>query len=159
MSQLLIDNKIDRVDLVAEGSCSVADILIMKGKDGANMPETVKEILAKMKPEHSTAISDYITVIEKAKCDAEKASAEVSTDKKDAKKAKADKEKAENDLAVAKAKIATLEADKKAVDNTDEANFEEVLKSMPTSAQLVMKQLKQTNDDLVAKAKRSARCS
>lgn len=156
MSQLLIDNKVNRVDFVKEGSCSVADILIIKGKDGADMPETVQEILSKMKPEHQTALNGYIATIEKAKCDAEKEAADAKKkpeDDEEAKKKAFDFAELKKECDIAKARITELEADKQASTNSEEANFEEVLKSMPTSAQLVMKQLKQTNDELVAKAK------
>lgn len=162
MPNFLVDNKVNRVDLVKEGSCSVADILIIKGKDGAHMPEAVQEIINKMKPEHQTVVLNYLQDVEKAKTDAlaqsmqNNASTSATDDtnscKEALKKACNERDTMAAELKKAQDKIKQLEGTVSKSKSAEE-NFEEVMKSMPEAAQAILKQMKQTNDTLIAKAK------
>lgn len=164
MPNLLIDNQINRVDLVSEGSCSVADILILKGKDGVKMGDELKKareaamnVVDKIaKSEYQTPIKDYIEAVEKACNETQKKLDQAEEDKKNA---EADANKAKDDLAKANTDLAKAKEDLKNAENVEkskEPTEEEILKSMPEPAKtlfLEMKKAKEAQDAEIAKAK------
>lgn len=165
--QVMIDTKLDRVDLVEEGSCSEAYIMMYKGKDGALKvsKERVEAILAKMKPEYATEVREYFEdQIEKAKCKkSEEENAELDKAKEDLKAANEELQKAQDELKganeeLAKAKQDLATANKNLEDvakskGNEEPDFEEVLKAAPEAMRGFLTQLKQAQDEAVAKAK------
>lgn len=165
MLNLLVDNKINRVDLVTEGCCSIADILLIKGKDGANMPEIVQQVFAKMKPELAEAIKEhYNSEISKAVSDKEAKIAELEkacTDKDEAIKkleTSEDEDKKEKDAKIAELEKACKDKDEiieklKAPKEEPKDEFEEVLKGVPENMAEYFKKMKASNDELIAKAK------
>lgn len=170
MSTLLIDNKINRVDLVDEGCCSVADILLIKGKEGANMSEVVQQIFAQMKPEVAAEIKGYYEgEIEKAKCGKEEDMKAKDDEIDELKKACADKDE---ELTKNKENIENITKAKEAAEATatelqeklnvqvakskgDEPDFEEVIKSAPEAMRPMLEAMKKSNDELIAKAKQA----
>lgn len=178
MPYLLEDLVIDRVDLVDEGANSAAFIELYKRKElSATMD--IKEILSKMKPEHSAVIQaefDKLSgEVTKAKEDLATVTTECSTAKQDLEKAKEDlkaanegKEKAESELETLKAKESEeCECDGEADENgmckvcgkpKKKAAFdeEETLKSMPAAARAMfikMRTQKEAAEEEVRKAK------
>lgn len=164
--QVMIDTKLDRVDLVEEGSCSEAYIMMYKGKDGALKvsKERVEAILAKMKPEYATEVREYFEdQIEKAKCKKSEEDAELDKAKEDLKAANKELQKTKDELKganeeLAKAKQDLATANKNLEDvakskGNEEPDFEEVLKAAPEAMRGFLKQLKQSQDEAVAKAK------
>jgi len=69
MKTLLVDLRLDRVDLVHTGSNTRADILLKKGKEQDNMPNDFETLLASLKPEQAGVIKSYIATVEKSKDD------------------------------------------------------------------------------------------
>lgn len=159
MPNLLFDNKVNRVDLVSEGSCSVADIIILKGKELNCMPEQVQAILDKMLPEHVAALKTYIADVEKA-CnnkikDVEKECCD-KLKKAEDEKMLADKNAAdkEEELQVAKNRIALLEGE--VAKSKPEVLEDEIFKSMPAAAQALFTKMKAENEAMIAKVKADA---
>lgn len=178
MPYLLEDLVVDRVDLVDEGANSAAFIELYKRKErGATMD--IKEILSKMKPEHSSVIQAELDKLSgdvmKAKEDLATVTTERDTATQDLEKAKEDlkaanedKEKAESELETLKASIPDeCDCDGEADENGmckvcgkpkkrvafDE---EETLKSMPAAARAVfikMRTQKEAAEEEVRKAK------
>lgn len=178
MPYLLEDLVVNRVDLVDEGANSAAFIELYKRKErGATMD--IKEILSKMKPEHSSVIqaeldklSGYVT---KAKEDLATVTTERDTATQDLKRTKEglkaaneDKEKAESELETLKASLPDeCDCDGEADENgtckvcgkpKKKAAFdeEETLKSMPAAARAVfikMRTQKEAAEEEVRKAK------
>jgi len=69
MQTLLVDLRLDRVDLVHTGSNTRADILLKKGKEQDNMPNDFETLLASLKPEQAEVIKSHIAAVEKSKDD------------------------------------------------------------------------------------------
>ena len=164
--QVMIDTKLDRVDLVEEGSCSEAYIMMYKGKDGALKvsKERVEAILAKMKPEYATEVREYFEdQIEKAKCKKSEEDAELDKAKEDLKAANEELQKTQDELKGANEELAKAKQDLAAANKNledvakskgnEEPDFEEVLKAAPEAMRGFLKQLKQSQDEAVAKAK------
>lgn len=164
--QVMIDTKLDRVDLVEEGSCSEAYIMMYKGKDGALKvsKERVEAILAKMKPEYATEVREYFEdQIEKAKCKKSEEDAELDKAKEDLKAANKELQKTKDELKDANEELAKAKQDLAAANKNledvakskgnEEPDFEEVLKAAPEAMRGFLKQLKQSQDEAVAKAK------
>lgn len=178
MPYLLEDLVIDRVDLVDEGANSAAFIELYKRKERSATMD-IKEILSKMKPEHSAVIQAELDKLSgevtKAKEDLATVTTECSTSKQDLEKAKEDlkaanegKEKAESELETLKAKESEeCECDGEADENgmckvcgkpKKKAAFdeEETLKSMPAAARAMfikMRTQKEAAEEEVRKAK------
>ena len=178
MPYLLEDLVIDRVDLVDEGANSAAFIELYKRKERSATMD-IKEILSKMKPEHSVVIQAELDnlsgEVTKAKEDLAAVTTECSTAKQDLEKAKEDlkaanegKEKAESELETLKAKESEeCECDGEADENgmckvcgkpKKKAAFdeEETLKSMPAAARAMfikMRTQKEAAEEEVRKAK------
>lgn len=178
MPYLLEDLVIDRVDLVDEGANSAAFIELYKRKERSATMD-IKEILNKMKPEHSAVIQAELGKLSgevtKAKEDLATVTTECSTAKQDLEKAKEDlkaanegKEKAESELEALKAKESEeCECDGEADENgmckvcgkpKKKAAFdeEETLKSMPAAARAMfikMRTQKEAAEEEVRKAK------
>jgi predicted nucleic acid-binding Zn-ribbon protein len=178
MPYLLEDLVIDRVDLVDEGANSAAFIELYKRKERSATMD-IKEILSKMKPEHSAVIQAELDRLSgdvaKAKEDLATVTAECNTAKQDLAKAKEDlkaanegKEKAESELETLKAKQSEgCECDGEADENgvckacgkpKKKAAFdeEEILKSMPAAARAMfvkMRTQKEAAEEEVRKAK------
>ena len=178
MPYLLEDLVIDRVDLVDEGANSAAFIELYKRKERSATMD-IKEILSKMKPEHSAVIQAELDKLSgevtKAKEDLATVTTECSTAKQDLEKAKEDlkvanegKEKAESELETLKAKESEeCECDGEADENgmckvcgkpKKKATFdeEETLKSMPAAARAMfikMRTQKEAAEEEVRKAK------
>ena len=178
MPYLLEDLVIDRVDLVDEGANSAAFIELYKRKERSATMD-IKEILSKMKPEHSAVIQAELDKLSgevtKAKEDLATVTTECSTAKQDLEKAKEDlkaanegKEKAESELEALKAKESEeCECDGEADENgmckvcgkpKKKAAFdeEETLKSMPAAARAMfikMRTQKEAAEEEVRKAK------
>lgn len=145
MPNILFDLEVDRVDLVDEGANSAAHIKLYKRKE--HDPMNLKEILAKMKPEHVDVINAEIA---KSTTASEDVKAELI-------KAKEELAKAKEDLAKANEPAAS------------DVSQEDVIKSLSPEVQAVFKSLnaqkevaetivKQLNDekiekDAIAKAK------
>lgn len=178
MPYLLEDLVVDRVDLVDEGANSAAFIELYKRKErGATMD--IKEILSKMKPEHSSVIQAELDKLSgdvmKAKEDLATVTTERDTATQDLEKAKEDlkaanedKEKAESELETLKASMPDeCDCDGEADENgmckvcgkpKKKAAFdeEETLKSMPAAARAVfikMRTQKEAAEEEVRKAK------
>lgn len=178
MPYLLEDLVVNRVDLVDEGANSAAFIELYKRKErGATMD--IKEILSKMKPEHSSVIQAELDKLSgdvtKAKEDLATATTERDTATQDLKRAKEglkaaneDKEKAESELETLKASLPDeCDCDGEADENgmckvcgkpKKKAAFdeEETLKSMPAAARAVfikMRTQKEAAEEEVRKAK------
>lgn len=181
MPYLLEDLVIDRVDLVDEGANSAAFIELYKRKERSATMD-IKEILSKMKPEHSAVIQAELDKLSgevtKAKEDLVTVTTECSTAKQDLEKAKEDlkaanegKEKAESELETLKANQSEeseeCECDGEADENgmckvcgkpKKKAAFdeEETLKSMPAAARAMfikMRTQKEAAEEEVRKAK------
>ena len=178
MPYLLEDLVIDRVDLVDEGANSAAFIELYKRKERSATMD-IKEILSKMKPEHSAVIQAELDKLSgevtKTKEDLATVTTECSTAKQDLEKAKEDlkaanegKEKAESELETLKAKESEeCECDGEADENgmckvcgkpKKKAAFdeEETLKSMPAAARAMfikMRTQKEAAEEEVRKAK------
>lgn len=178
MPYLLEDLVIDRVDLVDEGANSAAFIELYKRKERSATMD-IKEILSKMKPEHSAVIQAELDKLSgevtKAKEDLVTVTTECSTAKQDLEKAKEDlkaanegKEKAESELETLKASLPDeCDCDGEADENgmckvcgkpKKKAAFdeEETLKSMPAAARAVfikMRTQKEAAEEEVRKAK------
>lgn len=157
--QVMIDTKLDRVDLVEEGSCSEAYILMYKGKEGALKvsKERVEAILAKMKPEYATEVREYFEgEIEKAKCKKSEEDNEMKQTKEELQKAQDELKKAQDDLKCVNDELAKANKELEDVKKSkcdEEPDFEEVLKSAPENMRGFLKQLKQSQDEALAKAK------
>ena len=178
MPYLLEDLVIDRVDLVDEGANSAAFIELYKRKERSATMD-IKEILSKMKPEHSevvqAALDNLSGEVAKAKEDLVTVTTECNTAKQDLAKAKDDlkaanegKEKAESELEMLRAKQSEeCECDGEADENgmckvcgkpKKKAAFdeEETLKSMPAAARAMfikMRTQKEAAEEEVRKAK------
>ncbi len=178
MPYLLEDLVIDRVDLVDEGANSAAFIELYKRKERSATMD-IKEILSKMKPEHSAVIQAELDKLSgevtKAKEDLATVTTECSTAKQDLEKAKEDlkaanegKEKVESELETLKAKQSEeCECNGEADENgmckvcgkpKKKAAFdeEETLKSMPAAARAMfikMRTQKEAAEEEVRKAK------
>lgn len=178
MPYLLEDLVVDRVDLVDEGANSAAFIELYKRKErGATMD--IKEILSKMKPEHSSVIQAELDKLSSDVTKAKEDLATVTTErdtatqdlekaKEDLKAANEDKEKAESELETLKASLPDeCDCDGEADENgmckvcgkpKKKAAFdeEETLKSMPAAARAVfikMRTQKEAAEEEVRKAK------
>lgn len=178
MPYLLEDLVVDRVDLVDEGANSAAFIELYKRKErGATMD--IKEILSKMKPEHSSVIQAELDKLSgdvmKAKEDLATVTTERDTATQDLEKAKEDLKAANEDKKKAESELETLKAsmpdecdcDGEADENgmckvcgkpKKKAAFdeEETLKSMPAAARAVfikMRTQKEAAEEEVRKAK------
>jgi DNA repair exonuclease SbcCD ATPase subunit len=178
MPYLLEDLVVDRVDLVDEGANSAAFIELYKRKErGATMD--IKEILSKMKPEHSSVIQaeldklsgDVMKVKEDlatVTTERDTATQDLEKAKEDLKAANEDKEKAESELETLKASMPDeCDCDGEADENgmckvcgkpKKKAAFdeEETLKSMPAAARAVfikMRTQKEAAEEEVRKAK------
>jgi uncharacterized protein (DUF3084 family) len=177
MPYLLEDLVVNRVDLVDEGANSAAFIELYKRKERSETMD-IKEILSKMKPEHSEVIQ---AELDRLAGDVEKANgtlATVTTERdtavQDLAKANADLTAANEDLANTKSELETLkakhpetcecdgEADEdgkcKSCGKPKKAAFdeEETLKSMPAAARAMfskMRAQKEAAEEEVRKAK------
>lgn len=178
MPYLLEDLVVDRVDLVDEGANSAAFIELYKRKERSATMD-IKEILSKMKPEHSAVIQAELDKLSgdvtKAKEDLVTVTTERDTATQDLAKAKEDlkaanegKEKAESELETLKAKqsdVCTCDGEedengmcKACGKPKKKAAFdeEETLKSMPAAARAMfikMRTQKEAAEEEVRKAK------
>lgn len=157
MPYLLENLVVDRVDLVDEGCCSAAFIELYKRKEQSEKMD-VKEILAKMKPEHASVLE---AAINKSRDELATAIAERDEARTDLAKAKEDLAAANEDLEKAKSELETMQAEKEP-EETDKAksgaSFDEaeVLKGMPEAAReafVKMKQQKEVAEEELRKAK------
>lgn len=178
MPYLLEDLVVDRVDLVDEGANSAAFIELYKRKERSATMD-IKEILSKMKPEHSSVIQAELDKLSgdvtKAKEDLATVTTERDTAMHDLEKAKEDlnaanedKERAESELETLKASLPDeCECDGEADENgmckvcgkpKKKVAFdeEETLKSMPAAVRAVfikMRTQKEAAEEEVRKAK------
>lgn len=178
MPYLLEDLVVDRVDLVDEGANSAAFIELYKRKERSATMD-IKEILSKMKPEHSAVIQAELDKLSgdvtKAKEDLtivtterDAATQDLAKVKEDLKAANEGKEKAESELETLKAK----QSDVCTCDGYEDENGmckacgkpkkkaafdeEETLKSMPAAARAMfikMRTQKEAAEEEVRKAK------
>ena len=146
----LFDLSVDRVDLVDEGACSVADIKLFKNK-GGNIAMEYQEILEKLQPEHRAVI------------EAEVAKAACMTSEEDKDKL-AKVETLEEELNTAKACLAAKEEElaklkEESNVNKQKPEFEEVLKGLDPAVQEVFKSMKAQKEaaEAVAKAAQQAK--
>lgn len=178
MPYLLEDLVVNRVDLVDEGANSAAFIELYKRKErSANMD--IKEILSKMKPEHSSVVQaelDRLTSdVEKANDTLATVTTERDTAVQDLAKANTDLTAANEDLAKTKSELETLKAKHPAeceCDGEEDENGtckacgkpkkkaafdeEETLKSMPAAAREMfakMRAQKEAAEEEVRKAR------
>jgi DNA repair exonuclease SbcCD ATPase subunit len=178
MPYLLEDLVVDRVDLVDEGANSAAFIELYKRKE-RDATMDIKEILSKMKPEHSSVIQAELDKLSgdvmKAKEDLATVTTERDTATQGLEKAKEDlkaaneaKEKAESELETFKSQQSDActcdgEADENGMCKVcgkpkKKAAFdeEETLKSMPAAARAMfikMRTQKEAAEEEVRKAK------
>ena len=178
MPYLLEDLVVDRVDLVDEGANSAAFIELYKRKEqGAIMD--IKEILSKMKPEHSVAIQAELDKLSGDVTKANDTLATVTTERDTAtqelSKAKTDLTAANDELAKANSELETLKAkqpEECECDGEEDENGmckvcgkpkkkaafdeEETMKSMPANVRAVfakMRAQKDAAEEEVRKAK------
>ena len=116
MPYLLENLVVDRVDLVDEGCCSAAFIELYKRKEQSEKMD-VKEILAKMKPEHASVLEEAIN---KAKEELSATITERDEARADLAKVKEDLAAANEDLEKAKSELETMQAEKEP-EETDKA--------------------------------------
>lgn len=180
MPYLLEDLVVDRVDLVDEGANSAAFIELYKRKEQVATMD-IKEILSKMKPEHSAVIQAELDKlsgdITKAKADLVTVTSERDTATQDLAKAKNDLTAANDELGKTRSELETLKAkgsgectcDGEADENgtckvcgkpkpKKKADFdeEETLKSLPEAARAMfakMRAQKEAAEEEVRKAK------
>ena len=178
MPYLLEDLVIDRVDLVDEGANSAAFIELYKRKERSATMD-IKEILSKMKPEHSAVIQAELDKLSgdvtKAKEDLATVTTERDTATQDLEKAKEDLKTANEDKEKAESELETLKSQQSDVCTCDgeededgtckscgkpkkKAAFdeEETLKSMPAAARAMfvkMRTQKEAAEEEVRKAK------
>lgn len=178
MPYLLEDLVVDRVDLVDEGANSAAFIELYKRKERSATMD-IKEILSKMKPEHSAVIQAELDKLSGDVTKAKEDLATVTTErdtatqnlekaKEDLKAANEDKEKAESELKTLKSQQSDVctcggEEDedgkcKSCGKPKKKAAFdeEETLKSMPAAARAMfvkMRTQKEAAEEEVRKAK------
>lgn len=153
MPHLLDDLVINRVDLVDEGANSAAFIELYKRKERGDKME-LKDIIAKMKPEHAAIVQAEIDnlsgEVTKAKESATALTSELDSAKEDLKKAREDLKVANEDLAKAKSELDTLKA------NTAASDEEDIIKDMPEEARALftkMKAQKEAAEEAIRKAK------
>ena len=146
----LFDLSVDRVDLVDEGACSVADIKLFKNKGGSNAME-YQEILEKLQPEHKAVIEAEVA---KAAC----MTAEADKDKL------AKMETLEEELNTTKACLAQKEEELAKLQeecnvNKSKPEFEDILKGLDPAVQEVFKSMKAQKEaaEAVAKAAQQAK--
>lgn len=147
MPYLLSDLVIDRVDLVDEGANSAAFIELYKRKEQSAMD--VKEILSKMKPEHSAVIE---AALNQAEEDVRKAKEDLATAESERDEANTKLTAANEDLDKAKTELETL----KASGNAAAFDETEVVKSMPEPVRELfekMKSQKEAAEEEIRKAK------
>lgn len=178
MPYLLEDLVVDRVDLVDEGANSAAFIELYKRKERSATMD-VKEILSKMKPEHSETIQAEMDRLSgdvtKANDTLASVTAERDTAIEDLNKAKEDLNAANDELAKAKSELETLkskQSEECTCDGEEDENGvckecgkpkkkaafdeEETIKSMPANVRAVfekMKTQKEAAEEEVRKAK------
>lgn len=180
MPYLLEDLVVDRVDLVDEGANSAAFIELYKRKEQVATMD-IKEILSKMKPEHSAVIQAELDKlsgeITKAKADLAIVTSERDTATQDLVKAKNGLTAANDELGKTRSELETLKAkgsgectcDGEADENgtckvcgkpkpKKKADFdeEETLKSLPEAARAMfakMRAQKEAAEEEVRKAK------
>lgn len=178
MPYLLEDLVVDRVDLVDEGANSAAFIELYKRKERSATMD-VKEILSKMKPEHSETIQAEMDRLSgdvtKANDTLASVTAERDTAIEDLNKAKEDLNATNDELAKAKSELETLkskQSEECTCDGEEDENGvckecgkpkkkaafdeEETIKSMPANVRAVfekMKTQKEAAEEEVRKAK------
>lgn len=154
MAFILENLVIDRVDLVDEGANSAAFIELIKRKEQSKMD--IKEILSKMKPEHSeviqTALDASAEELRKANEELAKATQERDEAAQERDEAKEQLNTANEDLELTKSELETLKAENSsaAFDET------ETMKSMPQEVRSMFEQLKlqkEAAEEEVRKAK------
>lgn len=144
MPNILLDLHVDRVDLVDEGANSHSYIKLYKRKE-TDSTMTFEEIIAKMKPEHATVINEAIA----------KAKQEVPEETQ--KELEGTKKELETKSTELKDKDAELEEVKKSKPKeTDEPDFEEVMKSLDPSVQKMFADLQSQKIAAEEVAKRAA---
>lgn len=139
MPNIVLDLKIDRVDLVDDGSNSEAFILLTKRKETVK-PMTFDEIMAKLEPEHATVI--------KAAIDAAKAEVPEQT----AQDLDITKKALEESQTVCKQLQGTIdEANEMAKRKAAEENEEELIKSLPPAAQALFSTMQKNTTEALEK--------
>ena len=134
MPQYMFDLSVDRVDLVNEGACSEAHIMLFKNKKGDNKM-TYEQIMEKLTPEHRATVE---ATVAKAKEDAEATVAEAvaktaeMTEELEATKAKCDE--------LEKSLEETVEVEDEIEKSKTDA-VEDVIKSLDPAVQAVFKSL------------------
>lgn len=153
MPYLLEDLVITRVDLVDEGANSAAFIELYKRKERGDKME-LKDIIAKMKPEHAAVVQAEIDNLSSEVTKAKESVAALTTERDSAKEAL---EKAMGDLNVANEELAKAKAELEALKANDAAsNEEDIIKSMPEEARALytkMKAQKEAAEEAIRKAK------
>jgi hypothetical protein len=133
MPYILEELVIDRVDLVDEGANSAAFIELFKRKES---DMTLEEIISKMKPEYANQISKSLADL---KNDAEQALLSVTEEKAKNVALTTELAKVKGEAEEAKSKLAEVDLAKAKVTEDTE---EEILKSLPDSARVVVEKLK-----------------
>ena len=153
---ILKDLVIDRVDLVDEGANSAAFIQLYKRKERSEEMD-LTDIIAQMKEEHAlvvkSTLADLEAKVEKLQAQLDEITIERDNAKADLQKVKDELEKAQEDLKKAKDELKVAKAK---IDDNEEENFEEILKSLPENARELFKKMKmqkEAAEEAIRKAK------
>jgi chromosome segregation ATPase len=153
MPYLLEDLVINRVDLVDEGANSAAFIELYKRKERGNKME-LKDIIAKMKPEHAAVVQSEIDNLSNEVTKAKESVTALTIERDSAKEAL---EKAIGDLKVANEELAKAKSELEALNANNAASDEEdIIKAMPEEARALftkMKAQKEAAEEAIRKAK------
>ena len=153
MPYLLEDLVITRVDLVDEGANSAAFIELYKRKERSDKME-LKDIIAKMNPEHATVVQSEIDNLSSEVTKAKESVAALTNERDSAKEAL---EKAMGDLKVANEELAKAKEELEALKaNNTASNEEDIIKAMPEEARALytkMKAQKEAAEEAIRKAK------
>lgn len=144
---------ITRVDLVDEGANSAAFIELYKRKERSDKME-LKDIIAKMKPEHAAVVQAEIDNLSSEVAKAKESVAALTIERDSTKEAL---EKAMGDLKTANEELAKAKEELKALKANDAAsNEEDIIKAMPEEARALyikMKAQKEAAEEAIRKAK------
>lgn len=153
MPYLLEDLVITRVDLVDEGANSAAFIELYKRKERGDKME-LKDIIAKMKPEHAAVVQSEIDNLSSEVTKAKESIAALTIERDNAKEAL---EKAIGDLKVANEELAKAKSELEALKANNAASDEEdIIKAMSEEARALftkMKAQKEAAEEAIRKAK------
>ena len=159
MATLLVDLMVDRVDLVEEGSCSVADIKLFKNKGGKPAMEFA-QILEQLKPEHRAVVEAEVAKakaeataameeeLNKAKCDLEESMTKAS-------ELEATNEELAKENEELKAANESKDGEEETVEKSNR-DMEEVIKGLDPTVQAYLANLKAQKDAAEQVAKSAA---